>query len=347
MALDYTNPSRGHNKIGQKDFIVSFTGLEGTGKSTIIAEITNKSQIAHEPTQGVLHENLYLDGITLGLTDLGGDEIFRKSLWRGYIKRSDALVYVVDATKKKNMKETKNWFNKILDWKNSTTPLLVILNQWNEEKEEIAYKKLIKDFKKSLKDEKKEKVEFLLLSPSKRESINETIKWIFQVFISKLSTITTNEYSFVSYLKLGNEVIETKISSSDLTKEADQPLFDLIRCRFANKNEQMFESMEINDKYIVMSADEKLSCWLITEIEQGKKVSNILMRILTEIFVNIEGIANDYHKEESSDDLNTYFVKELITNHECWVKIANPIIETTRSMALNSCETENEEKNSL
>ena len=96
----------------KRDVVVSIAGLDGAGKTRIVQKILQEEVTEYIATYGVNQEVICIEGIQLGLTDLGGKEPFRKTLWKSYISSADGLIYVVDVTKQERLDESKKWFQK-------------------------------------------------------------------------------------------------------------------------------------------------------------------------------------------------------------------------------------------
>ena len=115
-----------------RDLSVSIAGLDGVGKTAIISRLLSNEISETYSTYGINQEIVKINGLNLGLTDLGGKEPFRNSLWPSYISRSDALIYVVDATNEETIDESKEWFVRALKWIKKESPILVLINTWDQ-----------------------------------------------------------------------------------------------------------------------------------------------------------------------------------------------------------------------
>ena len=312
--------------FSDRDVSVSVAGLDGAGKTTIINKILNEEITETYSTYGINHEIVNIDGLKLGLTDLGGKEPFRKSLWPSYISRSDALIFVVDATKEHQITESKKWFIRSLKWIKKNSPILVLLNTWNQKinkKELTAFSNLFKS------SSRQQSIECFNVSPITGENLNRTVDWLANTIISNLvSTGISVEY-FVAYLKTDNGIIEARIRtpSAIIDTEGMSPV---IRYKFASGNESILEYMNLKGRQVVMAADNQTSCWLMTNvIDQNKEIkgANLLMRLLTEFIKEIQGLKEDKGTDISESDLTSYLMKYLIDNQSFWSEKELPMFE--------------------
>lgn len=78
------------------------------------------------PTFGFNIQTLELKQWKLNVWDIGGQSSLR-SYWRNYFERTDALVFVIDSTDKKRLKECRLELDKLLNEQCLTGVTLLIL----------------------------------------------------------------------------------------------------------------------------------------------------------------------------------------------------------------------------
>ncbi len=312
--------------ISDRDVSISVAGLDGVGKTTIINKLLNEEITETYSTYGINQEIVNIDGLKLGLTDLGGKEPFRNSLWPSYISRSDALIFVVDATKENEIAESKKWFVRSLEWIKKDSPILVLINTWDKKISQKEINTVSNLFKSS---SRRQLIECFSISPITGENLNKTIDWLANTIISNLvSTGISVEY-FVAYLKTDDGIIEARIRtpSAIIDTEGMSPV---IRYKFASGNESILEYMNLKGRQVVMASDNQTSCWLMTNvIDQNEEIkgANLLMKLLTEFIKEIQGLRKDKDANISESDLTSYLMKYLIDNQSFWSEKELPMFE--------------------
>ncbi|MCG3223713.1 MAG: GTP-binding protein [Candidatus Heimdallarchaeota archaeon] len=312
--------------FSDRDVSISVAGLDGVGKTTIINKILNEEITETYSTYGINHEIVNVDGLKLGLTDLGGKEPFRKSLWPSYISRSDALIFVVDATKEHQIQESKKWFIRSLKWIKKDSPILVLLNTWDKKVNQKEINTVSNLFKPS---SRRQLIECFSVSPITGENLNKTIDWLANAIITNLvSTGISVEY-FVAFLKTDNGILEARISTPSVIDDTEG-MSPVIRYKFASGNESILEYMNLKGRQVVMAADNQTSCWLMTNvIDQNEEIkgANLLLKLLTEFIKEIQGLKEDRGANISESDLTSYLMKYLIDNQAFWSEKEFPMFE--------------------
>ncbi|KAL9125359.1 MAG: hypothetical protein Q9217_005427 [Psora testacea] len=72
-------------------------GLDNAGKTTIVKRIMKEDVNSVSPTLGFIIKTIEHNGYRLNIWDVGGQKTLR-SYWRNYFEKTDALIWVVDAT---------------------------------------------------------------------------------------------------------------------------------------------------------------------------------------------------------------------------------------------------------
>ncbi len=310
------------------DFQISFVGLDGVGKTKIIQRLINEpiTDVTFS-THGVTREILDLEGVKLALTDLGGKEVFRNSLWKTYISYSDALVYVVDATKKETLEESKTWFSKAMKWKKTNSPSLLILNPWDTPIDQTTINDLKDYFCSSISNER---TSFLVMSPLSNENVDIAKDWMAKTIIDTLISQNISVEIFIAYIKTKDGIIEAKISSPKTKDKTYDIVSPIIRYKFAPKSEKLLEYMRISGHQIVMAANEEISCWLITTKNSLRKESSLLMKLMTEFVKDMQGLKPSKTAHLSETDLNRFLINNMIDNQLFWSQTSNtPMFEIT------------------
>ncbi|KKY25023.1 putative adp-ribosylation factor family protein [Phaeomoniella chlamydospora] len=84
-------------RLKDKELRVLMLGLDNAGKTTIVKRIMNEDINTVSPTLGFIIKTIDFQGYKLNIWDVGGQKTLR-SYWRNYFEKTDALIWVVDAT---------------------------------------------------------------------------------------------------------------------------------------------------------------------------------------------------------------------------------------------------------
>ncbi|KAI6197112.1 ADP-ribosylation factor-like protein 2 isoform X1 [Aphelenchoides besseyi] len=92
---------------------VLILGLDCSGKTTILQRINGEDYTKVAPTFGFNIKTLEFREWKLNCWDIGGQSSLR-SYWRNYFEQTDAVVWVVDSTDKKRLKDCRAELDKLL-----------------------------------------------------------------------------------------------------------------------------------------------------------------------------------------------------------------------------------------
>ncbi len=124
-------------EIEQKANIV-ILGASGVGKTTLVRYLETGQPVTQDPrtTLGIdIRQNpITISGWSLSAIDVGGQELYRESLWSLGISQSDAVIYVIDGTVKPTVDNTsfevsKFSFDYMLSIVEDSTPILILINK--------------------------------------------------------------------------------------------------------------------------------------------------------------------------------------------------------------------------
>ena len=123
--------------LEQKDSIVVL-GSSGAGKTTLVRYLETGESVVEDPrtTLGIdIRQNpINIDGWSLSAIDVGGQELYRESLWSLGVSQSSAVIYVIDGTVKQNGKTagfelSKFSFDYMLTIVDHSIPILILVNK--------------------------------------------------------------------------------------------------------------------------------------------------------------------------------------------------------------------------
>ncbi|MCJ1454209.1 ADP-ribosylation factor-like protein 2 [Mycoblastus sanguinarius] len=84
-------------RLKDKEMRILMLGLDNAGKTTIVKRIMNEDVNTVSPTLGFIIKTIEYEGYRLNVWDVGGQKTLR-SYWKNYFEKTDALIWVVDAT---------------------------------------------------------------------------------------------------------------------------------------------------------------------------------------------------------------------------------------------------------
>lgn len=111
-------------------------GLDSAGKTALLYRLKLREFVDTIPTKGFNMERIKVNmgssknnTTTFQVWDVGGQEKLRP-LWKSYTRRTDGLVFVVDAVETERMEEAKVELHRITrSAENQGVPLLVLANK--------------------------------------------------------------------------------------------------------------------------------------------------------------------------------------------------------------------------
>lgn len=100
---------------GQNPEVLTFArrGLDNAGKTTIVKRIMGEDVNTVSPTLGFIIKTIDYEGYKLNIWDVGGQKTLR-SYWRNYFEKTDALIWVVDATDRLRVEDCRTELHGLL-----------------------------------------------------------------------------------------------------------------------------------------------------------------------------------------------------------------------------------------
>ncbi|KAK8126201.1 ADP-ribosylation factor family-domain-containing protein [Apiospora kogelbergensis] len=105
-------------RLKDKEMRILMLGLDNAGKTTIVKRIMNEDVNTVSPTLGFIiktieYEGYAIPGAYTGEGDVGGQKTLR-SYWRNYFEKTDALIWVVDATDRLRIQDCREELHGLL-----------------------------------------------------------------------------------------------------------------------------------------------------------------------------------------------------------------------------------------
>ncbi|KAK3905098.1 hypothetical protein C8A05DRAFT_13052 [Staphylotrichum tortipilum] len=116
-------------RLKDKELRILMLGLDNAGKTTIVKKIMGEDVNTVSPTLGFNIKTIDYDGYKLNIWDVGGQKTLR-SYWRNYFEKTDALIWVVDATDRLRVDDCREELHGLLQEERlSGASLLVFANK--------------------------------------------------------------------------------------------------------------------------------------------------------------------------------------------------------------------------
>ncbi|GLC42453.1 ADP-ribosylation factor-like protein 2 [Pleodorina starrii] len=100
-------------KQKEKEVRVLMVGLDNAGKTTIVKRLNGEDITTISPTLGFNIMTMTYKGYKLNIWDIGGQKTLRP-YWRNYYEKTDALIWVVDASDFSRLKDCRDELHNLL-----------------------------------------------------------------------------------------------------------------------------------------------------------------------------------------------------------------------------------------
>lgn len=105
------------------------SGLDNAGKTTIVKRISGEDITTISPTLGFNIKSLEFKGFLLNIWDIGGQKSLR-SYWRNYFEQTDGLIWVIDSTDGRRLKDCADELHTVLlEERLAGASLLIFMNK--------------------------------------------------------------------------------------------------------------------------------------------------------------------------------------------------------------------------
>lgn len=160
----------------KKELELTLIGLENAGKTTLVNSLgSGKFDSETIPTIGMNYRSFKKGKVTLNLYDLGGQKRFRES-WDKYCTTSDCIIYVVDASDREKVQESKDELHQILTNKFLEGIPLLVLGNKNDIADCLNETELIEALE--LANFSKRKICCYSISAKNMTNLDITMKWL-------------------------------------------------------------------------------------------------------------------------------------------------------------------------
>ncbi|KAG8357549.1 hypothetical protein FVEN_g4788 [Fusarium venenatum] len=120
-------------RLKDKEMRILMLGLDNAGKTTIVKQVMGEDVNTVSPTLGFIIKTIDYEGYKLNIWDVGGQKTLR-SYWRNYFEKTDALIWVVDATDRLRIQDCRDELQGLLlEERLAGASLLVFANKTDVE----------------------------------------------------------------------------------------------------------------------------------------------------------------------------------------------------------------------
>ncbi|CAF3639096.1 ADP-ribosylation factor-like protein 2 [Fusarium graminearum] len=120
-------------RLKDKEMRILMLGLDNAGKTTIVKKVMGEDVNTVSPTLGFIIKTIDYLGYKLNIWDVGGQKTLR-SYWRNYFEKTDALIWVVDATDRLRIQDCRDELQGLLlEERLAGASLLVFANKTDVE----------------------------------------------------------------------------------------------------------------------------------------------------------------------------------------------------------------------
>ncbi len=209
--------------LSEKRIPIAIVGLENAGKTTLATRLqTGKFIKTITPTKGLDVETVEIKGNLFQLFDLGGHISFREMFWKTYVTLSQGIIFVIDFSDTKRLKQVVEWFWKCLEW-NPTAPILILANK--SDLAHIKIDKLMNKIKLDQLPQQNPQRSFRIFEVSMKVGTNldEAIGWFFQKIIPILTQKKVKLIGIYLYLPTGIPIVSHRFTR-DSTGDFDEDM---------------------------------------------------------------------------------------------------------------------------
>jgi small GTP-binding protein len=179
--------------MGKKKASVVVLGASQAGKTTLICFLETGEPVLEDPrtTLGIdiREAPINVSGWELSAIDVGGQELYRNSLWGLGVSQADGVIYVIDGTVKPETDSTifessKFSFDYMLELVDQKIPLLILINKQDlKESAPISAEEAVDIY--SISDLKGRSFNILPCSAKYGDGIEDAVEWLLEKISKK------------------------------------------------------------------------------------------------------------------------------------------------------------------
>ncbi|MHA1993836.1 MAG: ADP-ribosylation factor-like protein [Candidatus Hodarchaeales archaeon] len=264
----------------RKRIPIVIVGLEFAGKTSFVLRLQTGEFVNTLPTSGLDTEILEIQGTFFQLFDLGGHERFRHMFWKEYVKLSQGIVFMIDASDLEKLDDAVEWLWKCLEW-NLEAPLVILANK--ADLTHIELPKLIDkvNLRKLPRQSPTRSFQIFEISVKTGMNIDRALNWFSQKIAVSLSKKYIKLEGIYLFLRTGVPIVSHLFM--DQPEEAMDndivPGFLNAINEFASGvmgGSEGLSSLTTEKHSIVMVKHETLLCAIITDLESDLSVARMV-----------------------------------------------------------------------
>ncbi|MHA1869089.1 MAG: ADP-ribosylation factor-like protein [Candidatus Heimdallarchaeaceae archaeon] len=281
-------------------------GLENAGKTTLLNTLKGEKFRETRTTIGINVDLINYNGYKFQAIDVGGQRVFRDTLWPQYTKLASGVIYIFDIFDKRKLSEAKKWFDEIQTWVTEKAVFLFLANKIDlkEEKQDfMSLDDIIKSFnleRFSLYPEQSFRI--FEISAKTGKNVDIAIKWLFEKLSEQVRKQTNLSFIFVhnsdfKLIYVNSEKV--KILEKLLLKQVSQ----------LRKNNKKISFLNVEEYKLFFYVDSRFSIILGTKENLPQQFFiNVAIEIAHELKTN--HLPLNHYKPELDGIINGILLKE-------------------------------------
>ena len=281
-------------------------GLENAGKTTLLNTLKGEKFRETRTTIGINVDLINYNGYKFQAIDVGGQRVFRDTLWPQYTKLASGVIYIFDIFDKSKLSEAKKWFDEIQTWVTEKAVFLFLANKIDlkEEKQDfMSLDDIIKSFnleRFSLYPEQSFRI--FEISAKTGKNVDIAIKWLFEKLSEQIRKQTNLSFIFVhnsdfKLIYVNSEKV--KILEKLLLKQVSQ----------LRKNNKKISFLNVEEYKLFFYVDSRFSIILGTKENLPQQFFiNVAIEIAHELKTN--HLPLNHYKPELDGIINGILLKE-------------------------------------
>lgn len=230
-------------------------GLEQAGKTTLLRTIMGKKFEQTMTTIGMNVELISYKGYTIQAIDVGGQQVFRETLWSQYASLAKGIIFVFDIYDEPKAREAKFWFYETLKWASSDAIIGFFANKIDLKKTNknfMSIDKIIQLFElDKLSTKAGQSFQIFEISAKTGENVEQAMKWFFTKITSRIKEKTN--VSFVLLFDKENKLIYKNTLNTELLP------YGVIETEISSRREHQIKTskLEFNGISAVIKIEEE------------------------------------------------------------------------------------------
>ncbi|MFX0020354.1 MAG: ADP-ribosylation factor-like protein [Promethearchaeota archaeon] len=288
-------------RIFTKEKKVVITGLDSSGKTTLVSFLQNGTFIEHTPTMGKELTTMEVQGIRINIMDMGGQKDFRE-LWLHEMSDAECVIFMVDAYARERFNEAKDEL-----WKLSSVfkkkSLIVLANKYDLQP--IAQ---VSEIIEALDLSKISSFEILPISCKTGYGIVPAFMKIYYKLTGKQLTKKLNIKAVTVFNQGG-----IPLTSSDSQQILQGGLFSAINSFVQESFNSELNQLKMGENLIIFKRSKHLLGSIVVNEYDGVNLKDA-EEGLNELLCHLEHMCPELEKEELDQSKIDYLVKQYASN---------------------------------